>query len=64
MAMEKGTEERIEKKMKRLLTSLPVILGLATLAALLLMFIIVDDPSDSPVTPKKAGPAHTTEAAP
>lgn len=50
--------------MKRLLTSLPVILGLATLAALLLMFIIVDDPSDSPVGAQQAGPAHTTEAAP
>ncbi len=40
--------------MKRFLTSLPVILGLSTLAALLLMFILVDDPSDSPVAPKKA----------
>ena len=47
--------------MKRWLTSLPVILGLATLAAILLMFILVDDPSDSPVTPKKAG-AQVTEA--
>lgn len=48
--------------MKRLLTSLPVIIGLATLAAILLMFILVDDPSDSPVTPKKAE-AQVTEAA-
>lgn len=50
--------------MKRLMTSLPVILGLATVAALVLMFILVDDPADSPVTPKKAGPEHVTEAAP
>ncbi len=50
--------------MKRLMTSLPMILGLATVAALVLMFILVDDPADSPVTPKKAGPEHVTEAAP
>ena len=34
--------------MKRLFTSLPMILALATLAALALMFIIVDDPADAP----------------
>ena len=50
--------------MKRLLTSLPVILGLATVAALAFMFILVDDPADSPVGAKQAGPAHATEAAP
>ena len=32
--------------MKRFLTSLPVIIALATAAALALMFIIVDDPSE------------------
>ncbi len=30
--------------MKRILTSLPVILALATIGALVLMFILVDDP--------------------
>ncbi|MDE0350937.1 MAG: hypothetical protein OXM56_14690 [Gammaproteobacteria bacterium] len=50
--------------MKRLMTSLPMIIGLATVGALLLMFILVDDPSDSPVAAKKAGPTHVTEAAP
>lgn len=34
--------------MKRLFTSLPMILALATVAALALMFIIVDDPADTP----------------
>lgn len=34
--------------MKRFLTSLPVILTLATIGALALMFIIVDPPRDNP----------------
>lgn len=34
--------------MKRLFTSLPMILALATVAAVALMFIIVDDPADRP----------------
>ena len=50
--------------MKRLLTSLPVILGLATIGALALMFILVDDPSDSPVATKKAEATHAAEATP
>lgn len=34
--------------MKRILTSLPVILVLATIGALTLMFILVDPPRDNP----------------
>ena len=34
--------------MKRILTSLPVILALATIGALVLMFILVDPPPDDP----------------
>ena len=34
--------------MKRILTSLPVILALATIGALGLMFILVDPPRDDP----------------
>ncbi len=41
--------------MKRLFTSLPMILAMATVAALAFMFIIVDDPADKP------NPAETVE---
>ncbi len=40
--------------MKRILTSLPVILALATIGALVLMFILVDPPRDDPA-PDHAG---------
>ena len=36
--------------MKRILTSLPVILALATIGALVLMFILVDPPRDDPAS--------------
>lgn len=37
-----------EDNMKRLLTSLPVILTLATIGALALMYILVDPPPEDP----------------
>ena len=36
--------------MKRFFSSLPVILVLATIGALALMYVLVDDPGDSPVS--------------
>ena len=40
--------------MKRILTSLPVILALATIGALGLMFILVDPPPDDDPAPEHA----------
>lgn len=41
--------------MKRLFTSLPMIIALATIAALALMFIIVDDPAKAPQVKEVVG---------
>ena len=41
--------------MKRLFTSLPMIIALATIAALALMFIIVDDPAEAPQVKEVVG---------
>ena len=54
-----------EDNMKRLLTSLPVIITLATIGALALMFILVDPPPEDPAPDSAAvGLESVTSASP